>query len=95
MSLPDPGTPDLKRTEGSSWPTYSSEGLSKVSAHSEERLWQSGSWYTEEALAELGVATWRLADAAIGEMGVARLRRLAVPRARKSGRFTGFTFVAL
>ncbi len=28
MSLPDPRTPDLKRTDGSSWPTYSSPGLS-------------------------------------------------------------------
>ena len=28
MSLPDPGTPDLKSTDGSSWPTYSSAELS-------------------------------------------------------------------
>ena len=36
MSLPDPGIPDLNRTDGSSCPTYSSPNVVYASAHNEE-----------------------------------------------------------
>src|SRR5919204_985935 len=43
MSLPEPDCPDLNSIDGSSWPTYSSSGLSKASAQSDEWLTHSGS----------------------------------------------------
>ena len=58
MSLPDPATPDLNSTEGSSWPTYSSVGLSYVSVQSDERLTQSGSSYPSGPAAFPRSAAW-------------------------------------
>ncbi len=44
MSLPEPGTPDLNSSDGSSCPTYSSPSVSYVSMHREWWLSHSGSW---------------------------------------------------
>ena len=42
MSLPEPGTPDLNSTDGSSWPTYVGSASGSVSAHRDRWLWHNG-----------------------------------------------------
>src|SRR6185437_13182460 len=43
MSLPEPGRPDLNRTDGSSWPTYLPAMLPAASTQVDLLLWQRGS----------------------------------------------------
>ena len=42
-SLPEPASPDLNSSDGSSCPTYSSPGLSAASRHMDEWLTHRGS----------------------------------------------------
>src|SRR3954447_1897794 len=62
MSLPEPGSPDLNSSEGSSCPTYSAVVLSNVSAQSDAWLEHSGSCWPAPVSLD-NVVTRGLADA--------------------------------
>ncbi|GAB3069709.1 hypothetical protein GCM10027080_08980 [Pedococcus soli] len=72
-----------------------------MSAQREERPWQRGSRYAGWALADAadaeagGKADGRTLAAAPADQNGVRQSRHAVPSARRVGRFTGFTFVAV
>src|SRR5215470_2856587 len=89
MSFPDPGTPDLNSTEGSSWPTYSPAGLSNMSVHSEVRLSHNGLW---KAIAEETAPEGALLAALPASRDPANAKATETPMATSADRFNRLSF---
>src|SRR4249920_3304459 len=90
MSLPDPGTPDLNRTDGSSCPAYPLGGLSYMSAHSAVRLSQSGLWEAVEAEAPRAAAPLAAPPETMEAVATARAKE--APIATRADRFKRLSF---